>query len=54
MAIPTWSGNEFSDPCVGIRAKGDVHPEVYDKEEIFYNPMFEQYFSPWIIRISWS
>jgi len=42
-ALAVWSGKEFSDPYVEIRAKGKVHEDVATKKK-YWNPMFEQYF----------
>ncbi|MDD1700246.1 MAG: pyridoxamine 5'-phosphate oxidase family protein [Methanoregula sp.] len=42
-AISTWSGKEFSDPYVVIRAKGEIHDDLATKKK-YWNPMFEQYF----------
>ena len=42
-SIAIWSGKEFSDPYVVIRAKGEVHEDLPTKEK-YWNPMFEQYF----------
>jgi general stress protein 26 len=42
-ALAVWSGKEFSDPYVEIRAKGRVHEDVATKKK-YWNPMFEQYF----------
>ncbi len=42
-AIAIWSGKEFSDPYVEIRAKGKVHDDILTKKK-YWNPMFEQYF----------
>jgi len=28
LAISTWSGNEFSDPYIEMRAKGKVHGDI--------------------------
>jgi general stress protein 26 len=42
-AISVWSGKEFSDPYVEIKAKGKVHEDVATKKK-YWNPMFEQYF----------
>jgi general stress protein 26 len=42
-ALSIWSGKEFSDPYVEIKAKGKVHEDVATKKK-YWNPMFEQYF----------
>jgi general stress protein 26 len=42
-AIAIWSGKEFTDPYVEIRAKGEVHEDLATKKR-YWNPMFEQYF----------
>jgi general stress protein 26 len=42
-ALSVWSGKEFSDPYVEIKAKGAVHEDVATKKK-YWNPMFEQYF----------
>jgi general stress protein 26 len=42
-ALAVWSGKEFSDPYVEIRAKGRVHEDVATKKK-YWNPMFEKYF----------
>jgi general stress protein 26 len=42
-ALAIWSGREFSDPYVEIRAKGKVHEDVATKKK-YWNPMYEQYF----------
>jgi general stress protein 26 len=42
-ALSTWSGKEFSDPYVEIKAKGRIHEDVATKKK-YWNPMFEQYF----------
>ena len=42
-ALAIWSGKEFSDPYVEIKAKGKVHKDVATKKK-YWNPMFEQYF----------
>ncbi len=43
VAISTWSGKEFSDPYVEMRARGEVHEDLATKKK-YWNPMFEQYF----------
>ncbi len=42
-AISIWSGKEFSDPYVGIRAKAEVHEDRETKEQ-YWSPMFEEFF----------
>jgi general stress protein 26 len=42
-AIAIWSGKEFTDPYVRIRAKGEVHEDLATKKK-YWNPMMEQYF----------
>ena len=42
-AISIWSGKEFSDPYVEIKAKGEVHEDLLTKKR-YWNPMFEQHF----------
>ena len=42
-SIAIWSGKEFSDPYVKIRAKGKVHDDLATKKK-YWNPMMEQYF----------
>ncbi|MDO9324082.1 MAG: pyridoxamine 5'-phosphate oxidase family protein [Methanoregula sp.] len=42
-AISIWSGKEFSDPYVEIKAKGEVHDDLATKKR-YWNPMFEEYF----------
>ncbi|WFN34455.1 pyridoxamine 5'-phosphate oxidase family protein [Methanogenium sp. S4BF] len=42
-AISIWSGKEFTDPYVGIRAKAEVHEDRETKER-YWNPMFAEYF----------
>ena len=41
-AISIWSGKEFTDPYVGIRAHAEVHEDRETKER-YWNPMFEEY-----------
>jgi general stress protein 26 len=43
VAIAIWSGKEFSDPYVEMRAKGEIHEDLVTKKK-YWNPMFEQYF----------
>jgi general stress protein 26 len=42
-AIAIWSGKEFTDPYVDIRAKGTIHDDLPTKKK-YWNPMFAQYF----------
>jgi general stress protein 26 len=42
-AIAIWSGKEYSDPYVGIKAKGKIHEDIATKKK-YWNPMFEQFF----------
>ena len=42
-ALSIWSGKEFSDPYVEIKAKGTIHEDIPTKKK-YWNPMFEQYF----------
>jgi general stress protein 26 len=42
-SIAIWSGKEFTDPYVVIRAKGKVHEDLVTKKK-YWNPMMEQYF----------
>jgi general stress protein 26 len=42
-AISIWSGKEFTDPYVEIKAKGEVHEDLATKKR-YWNPMFEQHF----------
>ena len=42
-ALAIWSGKEFSDPYVEMKAKGEVHTDVATKKK-YWNPMWEQYF----------
>ena len=42
-AISIWSGKEFSDPYVEIKAKAEIHEDLATKKK-YWNPMFEQYF----------
>ena len=42
-SIAIWSGKEFTDPYVTIRAKGKVHEDLATKKK-YWNPMMEQYF----------
>jgi len=42
-ALSIWSGKEYTDPYVVIRARVEVH-EGLDTKKKYWNPMFEQYF----------
>ena len=42
-AISVWSGKEFSDPYVEMKAMGKVHEDLATKKK-YWNPMFEKYF----------
>jgi general stress protein 26 len=42
-SIAIWSGREFTDPYVVIRAKGEVHEELAMKKK-YWTPMMEEYF----------
>jgi len=42
-AISIWSGKEFTDPYVEIRAKGKVHDDLATKKK-YWNPMYEKFF----------
>jgi general stress protein 26 len=42
-AISIWSGKEFSDPYVEIKAKAEIHEDLATKKK-YWNPMFEQFF----------
>jgi general stress protein 26 len=42
-ALSVWSGKEFSDPYVEIKAKAKIHEDIPTKKK-YWNPMFEQYF----------
>ena len=42
-SIAIWSGKEFTDPYVTIRAKGKVHEDLATKKK-YWTPMIEQYF----------
>lgn len=43
VSIAIWSGKEFSDPYVEVKAKGEVRDDLKTKKK-YWNPMFEQYF----------
>jgi len=43
-ALSIWSGKEFTDPYVEIKATGEVHEDLATKKR-YWNPMFEQYFT---------
>lgn len=42
-ALTTWSGKEYSDPYVEIKATAKIHEDVATKKK-YWNPMYEQYF----------
>jgi general stress protein 26 len=42
-ALTTWSGKEFSDPYVEVKATAKIHEDVATKKK-YWNPMYEQYF----------
>jgi len=42
-ALAIWSGKEFSDPYVEIRAKGKIYEDIATKKK-YWNPMLEQHF----------
>jgi general stress protein 26 len=42
-AVAIWSGREFTDPYVVVRAKGKVHEDLATKKK-YWSPMYEQYF----------
>jgi len=42
-SIAIWSGKEFTDPYVVVRAKGKVHEDLATKKK-YWNSMYEQYF----------
>lgn len=43
VSIAVWSGKEFTDPYVEIRATGKVHEDIATKKK-YWNPMFLPYF----------
>jgi general stress protein 26 len=43
VALSTWSGKEFSDPYVEMKAKVTIHEDVATKKK-YWNPMWEQFF----------
>ncbi|HSQ93965.1 MAG TPA: pyridoxamine 5'-phosphate oxidase family protein [Methanoregula sp.] len=43
VAIAVWSGKEFTDPYVEIRAQGAVLDDIASKKK-YWNPMFIPYF----------
>lgn len=43
VAIAMWSGKEFTDPYVEIRAKAKIHEDI-DTKKKYWNPMFIPYF----------
>ncbi len=42
-SLAIWSGRQYSDPYVRIRATGAVHEDIATKRK-YWNPMFEEYF----------
>jgi general stress protein 26 len=42
-SISIWSGKEFSDPYVEVKAHGKIHEDLPTKKK-YWNPMYEQYF----------
>ena len=42
-AISIWSGKEFTDPYVEIKATGKVHDDLATKKK-YWNPMYEKFF----------
>jgi general stress protein 26 len=42
-ALSIWSGKEYSDPYVEIKAQGKVHEDIATKKK-YWNPMLEQHF----------
>jgi general stress protein 26 len=42
-AIAIWSGKEFTDPYVELRAKAEIHEDIPTKKK-YWNPMFAQFF----------
>jgi len=42
-AIAIWSGKEFSDPYIEMKARGEIHEDLATKKK-YWNPMFQQYF----------
>jgi len=49
VAIATWSGKEFSDPYIEMKAKGEVHEDLQPRENTGTD--VEQYFKLWITRL---
>jgi general stress protein 26 len=43
VAIAMWSGKEFTDPYVEIRATATIHEDTGTKKK-YWNPMFIPYF----------
>ena len=42
-ALSIWSGKEFSDPYVEVRARATIHKDVETKKK-YWNPMYEKFF----------
>ncbi|HXW99322.1 MAG TPA: pyridoxamine 5'-phosphate oxidase family protein [Methanomicrobiales archaeon] len=42
-SVSIWSGKEFTDPYVVIRAKAEVHEDLPTKKK-YWTPLMEQYF----------
>jgi len=43
VALAIWSGKEFSDPYVEVKAKVKIHEDISTKKK-YWNPMWENYF----------
>lgn len=43
VSIAVWSGKEYTDPYVEIRARATIHEDTETKRK-FWNPMFVRYF----------
>jgi general stress protein 26 len=43
VAITMWSGKEFTDPYVEIRARAKIHEDIATKKK-YWNPVFVPYF----------
>jgi general stress protein 26 len=43
VAIAMWSGKEFTDSYVEIRARAEIHEDIGTKKK-YWNPVFVQYF----------
>jgi len=43
VAIAMWSGKEFTDPYVEIRARAEIHEDIETKKK-YWNPVFVPYF----------